>query len=69
MLVKIIVLFTWINERTEFEMENKIATLIRIDEELYEDIKYLATKYNRSINKQIEYMLKLQVEQEGTDTN
>lgn len=45
-------------------MENKIATLIRIDEELYEDIKYLAEKYSRSINKQIEYMLKTFVENE-----
>lgn len=45
-------------------MDNKIATLIRIDEELYEDIKYLAEKYNRSINKQIEYILKDFVEKE-----
>ncbi len=45
-------------------MENKTTTLIRIEEDLYEDIKYLASKYNRSINKQIEYMLKTIVEQE-----
>ena len=32
-------------------MESKVATLIRIDENLYEDIKYLAEKYNRSIIK------------------
>lgn len=50
-------------------MESRISTLIRIDEELYEDIKYLASKYNRSINKQIEYMLKMEVEKEGDDTN
>lgn len=50
-------------------MENRVATLIRIEEELYEDIKYLADKYNRSINKQIEFMLKLEVEKEGNDTN
>ncbi len=45
-------------------MESKISTLIRIDEQLYDDIKYLADKYNRSINKQIEYMLKTKVEEE-----
>ena len=45
-------------------IENKTTTLIRIEEDLYEDIKYLASKYNRSINKQIEYMLKTVVEQE-----
>ena len=45
-------------------MESKIATLIRIDENLYDDIKFLAEKYNRSINKQIEYMLKVMVEEE-----
>ncbi len=50
-------------------MENKVATLIRIDENLYEDIKYLAEKYNRSINKQIEYMLKTIVEQEENKEN
>ncbi len=50
-------------------MESKVATLIRIDENLYEDIKYLAEKYNRSINKQIEYMLKTIVEQEEIKEN
>jgi len=40
-------------------MESKVATLIRIDENLYEDIKYLADKYNRSINKQIEYIVQI----------
>ncbi len=43
-------------------MENKIATLIRIDEKLYEEIKYYSVKENRSINKQIEYILKRYVE-------
>lgn len=50
-------------------MENKIATLIRIDEELYEEIKFLADKYNRSINKQIEYILKTFVENEEKTDN
>lgn len=50
-------------------MESKVATLIRIDENLYDDIKYLAEKYNRSINKQIEYMLKTIVEQEEIKEN
>ena len=50
-------------------MENKVATLIRIDEEQYEDIKDLATKYNRSINKQIEYMLYKEVEKEQEKTD
>ena len=45
-------------------MENKIATLIRIDEELYKDIKYYAIKENRSINKEIEYILKLYIEEQ-----
>ncbi len=43
-------------------MENKVATLIRIDEKLYEEIKYYAIKENRSINKQIEYILKRYIE-------
>lgn len=38
-------------------MENKIATLIRIEEELYEEIKYIAEREKRSINKQIEFIL------------
>ncbi len=50
-------------------MENRVATLIRIDEDLYEDIKYIADKCNRSINKQIEYMLKKEVEKYGNDIN
>lgn len=50
-------------------MENKIATLIRIDEELYEEIKFLADKYNRSINKQIEYILKTFIENEEKTDN
>lgn len=43
---------------------SKIPTLIRIDESLYNDIRYYANKYNRSINKQIEYILKVYVENE-----
>ena len=35
-----------------------ISTLIRIDESLYEDIKKEATLENRSINKQIEFILR-----------
>lgn len=50
-------------------MENKIATLIRINEELYEEIKFLADKYNRSINKQIEYILKTFIENEEKTDN
>ena len=46
------------------KLDNRIATLIRIDEELYEDIKCLAERDNRSINKQIEFILKLYVEKE-----
>ncbi len=45
-------------------MDSKVATLIRIDEQLYEDIKYFAEKYSRSINKQIEFILKTYVEKE-----
>ena len=47
------------------KIDNKISTLIRIDENLYEDIKYYAKIYNRSINKQIEYILKLYIEEEN----
>lgn len=47
------------------KIDNKISTLIRIDENLYEDIKYYAEIYNRSINKQIEYILKLYIEEEN----
>lgn len=45
-------------------MENKIATLIRIDELLYEEIKILAEKNKRSINKQIEYILEKYVDEQ-----
>lgn len=45
-------------------LENKIATLIRIDEELYKDIKYYAIKESRSINKEIEYILKKYIEEQ-----
>lgn len=47
------------------KIDNKISTLIRLDENLYEDIKYYAEIYNRSINKQIEYILKLYIEEEN----
>ena len=45
-------------------MENKIATLIRIDDLLYEEIKILAEKNKRSINKQIEYILEKYVDEQ-----
>ncbi len=48
----------------EKKIDNKIPTLIRIDEKLYEDIRYYSSIYNRSINKQIEFILKEFVEEE-----
>lgn len=42
---------------------NNISTLIRIDEELYNDIKFISSLENRSINKQIEYILNKYVEE------
>ena len=53
----------------ERKKTNKVATLIRIDEELLKDIKFYAIKYNRSINKQIEYILKKYVEDEEEREN
>lgn len=44
-------------------MKNIISTLIRIDEEIYEEIKEIDIKENRSINKQIEYILKKYLEE------
>ena len=44
-------------------MENKVATLIRIEEEIYEDIKEIASDENRSFNKQVEFILKNYIEQ------
>ena len=44
-------------------MENKVATLIRIEEEIYEDIKAIAEEQSRSFNKQIEFILKNYIEQ------
>ncbi len=44
-------------------MESKVATLIRIDEEIFEDIKTIADEQNRSFNKQIEYILKKYIEE------
>ena len=50
-------------------MDNKIATLIRIDEELYEDIKIQADIENRSINKEIEYILRKYIEENKKQEN
>ena len=36
----------------------KTSTLIRIDEEIYEELKVIAEEQNRSLNKQIEFVLK-----------
>lgn len=44
-------------------MESKVATLIRIDEEIYEDIKEIAEEENRSFNKMVEYILKKYIEE------
>ena len=43
---------------------NKVATLIRIEEEIYEELKTLAEKENRSLNKEIEYILKKYIEEQ-----
>jgi len=50
-------------------MENKIATLIRIEEEIYEEIKVIAEEENRSFNKQIEYILKKFIEENDKKRN
>lgn len=39
-------------------MKNQTNTVLRIDNETYEQIKKLAENENRSINKQILYMLR-----------
>lgn len=44
-------------------MDNKVATLIRIEEDIYEKIKDIAQEQNRSFNKQIEYILKKYIEE------
>ncbi len=44
-------------------MDNKVATLIRIEEEIYEEIKEIAAEENRSFNKQVEFILKNFIEQ------
>ena len=44
-------------------MELKVATLIRIEEEIFEEIKDIAREENRSFNKQVEYILKAYIEQ------
>lgn len=48
-------------------MDNKIATLIRINEELYDQIKEVAEEEKRSINKQIEYILEEYIKQKKED--
>ena len=45
-------------------MDNKVATLIRIDEELKESIEYFAEKEKRSFNKMGEYILQKYVEEQ-----
>lgn len=45
-------------------MDNKIATLIRIEEDIFEEIKLIASEENRSFNKQIEYILKKFIEEQ-----
>lgn len=50
-------------------MESKVATLIRIDEEIYEDIKEIAEEENRSFNKMVEYILKKYIEEKEKGTN
>ncbi|MBQ8902322.1 MAG: hypothetical protein IJY87_04575 [Bacilli bacterium] len=45
-------------------MDNKVATLIRIDEEIFEEIKLIASDENRSFNKQIEYILRKFIEEQ-----
>ena len=50
-------------------MENKIATLIRIEEEIYEEIKVIAEEENRRFNKQIEYILKKLIEENDKKRN
>ncbi len=41
----------------------KVATLIRIDEEIYETLKELSETDNRSLNKEIEFILKKYIEE------
>ena len=48
-------------------MDNKVATLIRIEEEIFEKIKEIALEQNRSFNKQIEYILKKYIEENEKD--
>lgn len=51
-------------------MENKVATLIRIDEQLKESIEYYAEIEKRSFNKMVEYILQKYIEeQEKKDSN
>ena len=48
-------------------MDNKVATLIRTEEEIFEKIKEIALEQNRSFNKQIEYILKKYIEENEKD--
>jgi hypothetical protein len=41
---------------------NKVATQVRLDEQLHEQLKAIAEKEHRSMNNLIEYLLKLGVE-------
>ncbi len=44
-------------------MNNKVATLIRIDEDIFDKIKELAESQKRSFNKQIEFILEKYIEE------
>ena len=44
---------------------NKVATQIRLDEELYEKLKVIADKEKRSLNAQMEYFLEIGVSAYG----
>ena len=39
-------------------MQSKVATLIRIDEDIFDELKEIANEENRSFNKQVEFILK-----------
>lgn len=45
----------------------KVSTLIRIDEEIYEELKVIAEEQNRSLNKQIEFVLKKFIDEYDKD--
>ena len=48
-------------------MNNKVSSNIRIDESIWEDLRYYANKNKRSINKEIEYALENYVKKEKRD--